>query len=187
MTTPRTYGYVRVSTSRQTYDQQIDALTKAGVDPAHVYSDIMTGAKQDRPGWMELRKHLRSGDTLVIVALDRVGRTLISVMTELRELTEQGVVIKSLREGFDMSTSAGRAAAGMFAVMAELERELINERSQAARDARKDRGQHVGRTPKLDEEQVALAKRMKANGETAATIAKAVGCSRATLYRALAA
>lgn len=183
----RTYGYARVSTSRQTLAQQLDALTAVGVDPSNIYSDVMSGKRDDRPKLAELRQHIRKGDTLVIVALDRLGRSVPTVMATLHELTAQGVLIKSLREGFDMGTPAGRAMAGFFAVMAELERELIIERSQAARDALKARGGSPGRKRALTEDQGGIARRMKANGETAATICATLGCSRATLYRVLAA
>jgi DNA invertase Pin-like site-specific DNA recombinase len=184
--TERRYGYARVSTSRQTLAQQRDALVTAGVGEQDIYSDTMSGRRDDRPGLAELRRHLRPGDTLVIVALDRLGRTVTSVLKTLHELTEEGVQIVSLREGFDMTTAAGRAMAGIFAVMAELERELIIERSQAARDALKARGAAVGRKRALSEDQAALARRMKAQGETARTICAALGISRATLYRYLA-
>ncbi|WP_149359850.1 recombinase family protein [Lolliginicoccus suaedae] len=185
-TTARRYGYARVSTSRQTLAQQIDALRAAGVDEEHIYRDVISGTKTDRPGLAELRRHLRPGDTLVIVALDRLGRTLSGILRTLEELTEQGVSLVSLREGFDMTTPAGRAAAGMFAVMAQLERDLIVERSQAARDALKARGGSVGRKRALTEDQARQARALKDRGETARAICETLGISRATLYRYLA-
>ena len=182
----RRYGYARVSTSRQTLDQQIDALTAAGVRPEHIFSDTMSGTRDDRPGLAELRRHLRSGDTMTIIALDRLGRSVTTILRTLHELTAEGVAIVSLREGFDMTTPAGRACAGLFAVMAELERDLIAERAQAARDALAARGGSTGRKRVLNAEQAALARRMKAAGEPASVICTTLGCSRASLYRYLA-
>lgn len=184
----RRYGYVRVSTSRQSLGQQIDALVKAGVAENDIYRDIASGKRDDRAGWRELTdKHLRSGDTLVIVALDRVGRTVTSVLRDLDNLTRRGVLIVSLREKLDMSTPQGRAMAGMFAIMAELEHALILERSQAARDALKARGVQVGPKRKLDDDRAALARQLKASGTmTGKQIAATLGISRPTLYRYLA-
>lgn len=185
-TTTRRYGYVRVSTSRQTLDQQLDAIKAAGVDDANIYSDVKSGKREDRAGLLELRRHLRPGDTVVVVALDRLGRTVTSVLSLLHELHEQGVAVVSLREGIDFTTPTGRAMAGIFSVIAELERELIVERSQAARDALKARGGAPGRKRALTGAQVRQAKALKASGETATAIAATLGVSRATLYRALA-
>ena len=103
----------------------------------------------------------------------------------LRELTEQEVVVVSLREGLDLGTPTGRAMAGIFSVVAELEHALIAERSQAARDALKARGGSPGRKKALDTDQVRKARALKAAGETAASICKTLGCGRSTLYRAL--
>jgi DNA invertase Pin-like site-specific DNA recombinase len=107
-------------------------------------------------------------------------------MASIRELGERGIVLRSLREGIDTSNATGRMIAGVLASLAELELELGRERRTAAREARKARGQHIGRPKALDDKKAALARRMNASGESASTIAAALGCSRATVYRVLA-
>lgn len=104
----------------------------------------------------------------------------------IRDLGERGIVLRSLREGIDTSNATGRMVAGVLASLAELELELGRERRAAAREARRARGQHVGRPKALDEKKTALAQRMHSSGEPASTIAVALGVSRATIYRVLA-
>jgi DNA invertase Pin-like site-specific DNA recombinase len=106
-------------------------------------------------------------------------------MTTIRELGERGIVPRSLREGIDTSNATGRMVAGVLASLAELELELGRERRSASRDARRARGQSIGRPKALDQSKVALAQRMHASGESAGTIASTLGVSRATVYRAL--
>lgn len=181
-------GYARVSTGHQSLDQQIDALTAVGVDPSRVYSDKLSGTstREQRPGLVALLDYAREGDALVVVGIDRLGRNAAEVMTTIRELGQRGIVLRSLREGIDTSNAAGRMVAGVLASLAELELELGRERRAAARDARRARGQAIGRPRKLDEAKAALAQRMHASGESASTIAAALGASRATVYRVLA-
>jgi DNA invertase Pin-like site-specific DNA recombinase len=107
-------------------------------------------------------------------------------MTTIRELGERGIVLRSLREGIDTSNATGRMVAGVLASLAELELELGRERRAASREARRARGQHIGRPKALDDKKSALAQRMHASGESASTIAATLGVSRATVYRVLA-
>jgi DNA invertase Pin-like site-specific DNA recombinase len=107
-------------------------------------------------------------------------------MTTIRDLGERAIVLRSLREGIDTTNATGRMIAGVLASLAELELELGRERRAAAREARRARGQHIGRPKVLDEKKAALAQRMHATGESASTIATALGVSRATVYRVLA-
>lgn len=181
-------GYARVSTGHQSLDQQLDALTAAGVDPNRVYSDKLTGmsTKEQRPGLGALLDYARTGDVIVVVGIDRLGRNAAEVMATIRELGERGIVLRSLREGIDTSTAAGRMVAGVLASLAELELELGKERRTAAREARRARGQAIGRPKALDAQKSALAQRMHAAGEPATTIAATLGVSRATVYRVLA-
>ncbi|ORW04767.1 recombinase family protein [Mycobacterium kyorinense] len=120
------------------------------------------------------------------VAFAKLGATLLSVMTTIRELGERGIVLRSLREGIDTSSAAGRMVAGVLASLAELELELGRERRSAAREARRARGQSIGRPKALNASKAALAQRMHASGELAGTIAATLGVSRATVYRVLA-
>lgn len=180
-------GYARVSTGHQSLDQQVDALTAAGVDGARVYSDKLSGTstREQRPGLAALLNYAREGDAIVVVGIDRLGRNAAEVMTTIRELGERGIVLRSLREGIDTSNAAGRMVAGVLASLAELELELGRERRTAAREARRARGQSIGRPKALDAAKTALVQRMHASGEAATTIAATLGVSRATIYRVL--
>jgi DNA invertase Pin-like site-specific DNA recombinase len=181
-------GYVRVSTGHQSLDQQVDALTAAGVDSARVYCDKLSGmsTREQRPGLAALLNYAREGDAIVVVGIDRLGRNAAEVMTTIRDLRERGIVLRSLREGIDTSNATGRMVAGVLASLAELELELGRERRAAARESRRMRGQHIGRPKALDVKKAGLAQRMHASGESASTIAATLGVSRATVYRVLA-
>jgi DNA invertase Pin-like site-specific DNA recombinase len=178
-------GYARVSTRKQSLDQQLDALTAAGVDPDHVYSDVLSGARHDRPGLTALLGYARDGDTIVVVALDRLGRSLSHMVATIEKLQARGINLKSLREGIDFSTATGRLQAAIFSAMAEYERALIKERAAAAREAAEARGRQVGRPRKLTDEQVQTARTLHAAGTDYKTIASTLNCSRATIYRAV--
>ena len=166
----------------------MDALTGAGVDATRVYTDKLSGTstRQERSGLAALLDYARQGDAIVVVGIDRLGRNAAEVMTTIRDLGERGIVLRSLREGIDTSNASGRMVAGVLASLAELELELGKERRTAARDARRARGQSIGRPKVLDQSKVALAQRMHASGESAGTIASTLGVSRATVYRVLA-
>jgi DNA invertase Pin-like site-specific DNA recombinase len=181
-------GYARVSTGHQSLDQQVDAPTAAGVEPSRVYSDRLSGTstRKQRPGLAALLDYAREGDAIVVVGIDRLGRNAAEVMTTIRELGERGIVLRSLREGIDTANATGRMVAGVLASLAELELELGRERRAAARDARRARGQSIGRPKVLDTSKAGLARRMRASGESAGTIAATLGVSRATVYRVLA-
>ncbi|SPM33095.1 Site-specific DNA recombinase related to the DNA invertase Pin [Mycobacterium rhizamassiliense] len=180
-------GYARVSTGHQSLDQQVDALAAVGVEPGRIYSDKLSGTstREQRPGLAALLDYARQGDAIVVVGVDRLGRNAAEVMSTIRELGERGIVLRSLREGIDTSNATGRMIAGVLASLAELELELGRERRTAAREARKARGQHVGRPKALDASKAALAQRMHDSGESAITIAATLGVSRATIYRIL--
>jgi DNA invertase Pin-like site-specific DNA recombinase len=187
-TTGAQLGYARVSTGHQSLDQQLDALSAAGVNPKRVYSDKLSGTstREQRPALAALLDYARPGDAIVVVGIDRLGRNAAEVMMTIRELRDREVVLRSLREGIDTSNATGRMVAGVLASLAELELELGRERRAAARAARRARGQHIGRPKALDEKKAALALRMHASGESASTIAAALAVSRATVYRVLA-
>ena len=181
-------GYARVSTEHQSLDQQVDALAAAGVEISRVYRDKLSGTstRQQRTGLAALLDHARPGDAIVVVGIDRLGRTAAEVMTTIRELGEREIVLRSLREGIDTANATGRMVAGVLASLAELELELGRERRAASRDARRARGQSIGRPKALDQSKMALAQRMHASGESGSIIAATLGVSRATVYRALA-
>ena len=181
-------GYARVSTDHQSLNQQLDALADAGVRKNHIQTDKLSGTstREQRPGLDALLAAALPGDTIVVVGIDRLGRNAAEVMTTIRDLDQRGIVLRSLREGIDTSTAAGRMVAGVLASLAELELELGRERRSAAREARRARGQHVGRPKALDSEKAALARRMHAAGEPVKTIAETLGVSAATVYRIVA-
>ncbi len=181
-------GYARVSTGHQSLDQQLDALTAAGVEPNRVYTDKLSGTstREQRPGLAALLDYARPGDAIVVIGIDRLGRNAAEVMVTIRDLRDRNIVLRSLREGIDTSNATGRMVAGVLASLAELELELGRERRLAAREARRARGQHIGRPKALDAKKAGLAQRMHANGESASTIANTLGVSRATVYRVLA-
>ena len=160
-------GYARVSTGHQSLDQQLDALTAAGVKPERVYSDKLSGTstREQRPGLGALLDYARPADAIVVVGIDRLGRNAAEVMTTIRELRDREIVMRSLREGIDTSNATGRMVAGVLASLAELELELGRERRAAAREARRARGQHIGRPKALDVKKAGLAHRMHASGE----------------------
>ena len=178
-------GYTRVSTIAQTLEQQNAALEAAGV--TKTFSDVMSGARDDRPGLAALMDYVRAGDTVVVWKLDRLGRNTIHILETVKALTDRGVTLVSTTDGIDSSTPAGRMMIGVLGSLAEYERELIKERTALKRAASRANGTKFGRPRKVDDaEHIATAQRMKADGHTARAIAKYLGVSRATLYRYLA-
>lgn len=183
MDTNKAFGYVRVSTRKQSLDQQVDALIAAGVPVENIYGDVRSGAKWDRAGLDDLRKVLRSGDTLTVIALDRLGRSLSEMVKLLDWIVAEGITLRSLREGIDLSTPTGRMLAGIFASMAEYERALIIERADAAREAARSRGRQVGRPKSIDPAKLDKARALLGAGWSRVQVAAELGVSRASLYR----
>jgi len=120
-------------TDHQSRDQQQDALAAAGCE--RMFTDRLSGVRDGRPGLTELLNYVRAGDTVVVIALDRLGRSLSGVIRTVERLTEGGVLLRSLREGIDYSTPTGRMLAGISAGLAGYERDLMHERAAAARYA----------------------------------------------------
>ncbi len=179
-------GYTRISTVAQTLDQQNAALEAAGV--TKTFSDVMSGARDDRPGLAALMEYVRAGDTVVVWKLDRLGRNTIHILETVKVLTDRGVTLVSTSDGIDSSTPAGRMMIGVLGSLAEYERELVKERTALKRQASRANGTRFGRPRDVaDAEHIATAKRMKADGNTGKDIAQYLGVSRATLYRYLAA
>ncbi len=180
-------GYARVSTTSQSLDAQTDALTDAGVDPARIYCDKLSGTlgRSQRPGIAALLDYARPGDVIVVVGIDRLGRDAAEVMSTIRELAERGIVLRSLREGIDSSSAVGRAVAGILASLGELELELGRERRAAARDARRARNQPLGRPRALTPAKVDQVLKLHAAGESVPAIAATFSVGRDTIYRAI--
>jgi DNA invertase Pin-like site-specific DNA recombinase len=178
-------GYARISTTQQSLDQQHDALTLAGT--MRIFSDTMSGARDDRPELAALLDYVREGDTVVVVALDRLGRTLSGIFRTVDQLAAKGVHIRTLREGIDSATPIGRLFMAFFAGIAEYERTLILERSNVARQAARDRGKLPGRPRALNPDQQRTALALRETDHSIPDIMRILGVSRSTLYRYLAA
>lgn len=183
-------GYVRVSTTDQHGQMQFDALIEAGVPEEHIYFDQLSGAKaaKERPGLTALMSYARREDTVLVYRIDRLGRSLIDVLNTVAEMQQRGIGLRSLVDGIDPSTASGRLQLGLFATLAEYERELINERVRAGVMAAKARGVKFGQKPvkqETVEAKLEVARRLLSEGKTATRAAETVGWSRATLYRYL--
>lgn len=177
-------GYARVSTDEQNLDLQLDALKLAGCE--QVFTDKITGTAKTKEGLSEAIKYLREGDTLVVWKLDRLGRTVKGLVELVEGFQMRGVQFKSITDSIDTSTAAGRFFFHVMAALAEMERELIKERTKAGLTAARTRGRLGGRKPKMDVSKVASAKQLLNSGMTGKDVARNLGVSRATLYRAIA-
>lgn len=179
-------GYARAAGGRDGLVSQLDALADAGVEPRRIYSDIGRGEGRDaalRPGLTALLDYARSGDTVLVVGIERLGRTTSEVLGTARILGDRNIGVRSLREGIDTADKAGAMVVGVLASLARLDDEPRQRRHGSARHAG---GPTAGRPRSLSVEQVQLAERMRASGDSVPTIAQALGVSRATLYRSLA-
>jgi DNA invertase Pin-like site-specific DNA recombinase len=180
-------GYARVSTRDQHLDLQLDALRQAGCE--RVYEECQSGSFVSRPQLDEVLRHLRAGDVLVVWKLDRLGRSLSHLIELTRELESRGVGLVSLHDPVDTTTPQGRLMFTLFAALAEFEREVIRERTQAGLRAARERGHHGGRKPGLSPEAAntaAAAEALYKEGKlTTADIARRLHISRKTLYKYL--
>ena len=178
-------GYARVSTDDQNLDLQRDALQKACCDK--IYTDQQSGVSVDRSGLATVLEVARSGDTLVIWRLDRLGRSLKGLIHLVEKLDRQGVGLKSLQENIDTTTSGGRLVFHLFGALAEFERNLIRERTQAGLSAARARGRQGGRPKLLDTQKRELALRLHQERQhSIADICRLMGISKSTLYNYLA-
>ena len=175
-------GYARVSTLDQNLDLQIDALRSAGCED--IYTDHVSGTKARRPGLEQALSHLRPGDTLVVWRLDRLGRSLRHLIDTVADLQEKGIGFKSITESIDTTTSGGRLVFNIFASLAEFEREIIRERTQAGLQAARARGRKGGRPKALTDKQIDMLNKLAADKEHSVDeICQTLGISRKTYYR----
>src|SRR2546421_12105761 len=175
-------GYARISTDDQNLDLQRDALTKAGCE--QIFTDRVSGTKASRPGLTEALSHLRSGDTLVVWRLDRLGRSLRHLIDTITDLQERGVGFKSLTESIDTTTSGGRLVFNIFGSLAEFEREIIRERTNAGLQAAIRRGRNGGRPKKLTAKQVQMLQHLAADKKhSVKEICQTLGIGRTAFYR----
>jgi DNA invertase Pin-like site-specific DNA recombinase len=175
-------GYARVSTSDQTLNLQNDALEK--ICCSKIFTDVISGAKAERKGLEEALAYVREGDTLVVWRLDRLGRSLKHLIEVVGDLDKRGIGFKSLTENIDTTTSGGKLIFHIFGALAEFERNLIRERTNAGLLAARARGRKGGRPKSLTGKRVHMAQELYNNKQNAiADICKTLGISRATLYR----
>ena len=174
-------GYARVSTADQNLDLQTDALKKASCEK--LYCDKISGVKADRPGLTQALEVARAGDTLVIWRLDRLGRSIKDLIQISETLKARSIALKSLQEGIDTTTSTGQLMFNLLAVLAEFEKNLINERSKAGLAAARSRGKLGGRPKSLTQSQQKLAVKLYHEREhSIAEICKMMNISKPTLY-----
>ena len=175
-------GYARVSTDDQHLDLQRDALQQAGCSV--IYEEAASGKSAARPELEQCRKALRAGDTLVVWRLDRLGRSLPDLVQIVADLEQRGVQFESLTEKIETGSASGKLQFHVFAALAEFERGLIRERTQAGLAAARARGRAGGRKPKLDEKQVREIKALLRDPDIqVADVARRYGVSRTTLYK----
>jgi DNA invertase Pin-like site-specific DNA recombinase len=175
-------GYARVSTHDQTLSLQKDELEKAGCE--QIFTDTVSGTKTERKGLTAALSHLRAGDILVVWRLDRLGRSLRHLIDTINELHERGVGFKSLQENIDTTTSGGKLVFHIFGALAEFEREIIRERTQAGLESARSRGRIGGRPKTLTARQVQILRNMAADKSlTVSDICKTLGIGRTTFYR----
>ncbi|AWB35615.1 recombinase family protein [Orrella marina] len=175
-------GYARISTDDQHLDLQRDALTQA--ECGVIYEEAASGKNTARPELEQCRKALRAGDTLVVWRLDRLGRSLPDLVQIVSELEQRGVGFESLTEKIETGSASGKLVFHVFAALAEFERGLIRERTQARLAAARARGRAGGRKPKLDDQQVReIRALLRDPGMQVADVARRYGVSRTTLYK----
>ncbi|MDD5267570.1 MAG: recombinase family protein [Methylococcales bacterium] len=177
-------GYARVSTKDQHLELQIDALTKAGCEK--IYQDIASGARTERPALNEMINHLRPGDVLVIWKLDRLGRSLNHLIGLVNDLMKKNIGLQSLHDPIDTTTAQGRLSFNLFASLAEFERDLIRERTQAGLSAARARGRNGGRPkgiPQKAEATACAAETLYKEGRLSVNeISEKLGIAKSTLY-----
>lgn len=187
-TSPRVFAYCRVSTSDQTTANQLQEIAAAGfeVSPRRAVMETISGsvAASERPGWASLVAKLEPGDVLVVTKLDRLGRNATDVRTTVDGLATDGVRVYCLAlGGMDLTSPAGRMTMGVIAAVAEFEKDLLVERTQAGLSRAKAEGKSLGRPKSLSDVETQEVLRRLAAGEAVAAIARAIGTSRQTVMR----
>ena len=176
-------GYARVSTVEQNLGLQRDALATAGCET--VFEDHASGAKAERPGFADALAHLRRGDTLIVWKLDRLGRSMAHLIDTVRRLETKGIGFRSLTEGVDTTTPGGTLVFHLFGALAQFERDLIRERTNAGLRAAEARGRKGGRKPVVTADKLARARIHIAAGLTVREAAARVKVGKTALYAAL--
>lgn len=184
------FGYMRVSTAKQadnySFENQKERLLSAGVEEANIFQDVGSGSNQDRNGFKDMLSRLRSGDEVVVVKLDRFGRSMKDLVDTLEDFSNLGINLRSLNDGLDSSTPMGRGMIMMAGVFAEVERNYIYERTNDGIAKARRNGVKFGRPTKRDNSLVERAKRLKHHdGLTSKEAAAVLGVSRSHYYELL--
>lgn len=179
---PTLVGYARVSTEEQSLEMQTDALEAAGVHPDRIHCEKRSGVAKKKPGRELAVKACREGDTFVVWKLDRVSRSVLDLLTFIERLKERGVGFRSLREQIDTETPTGKAMMALSSVFAQLERDLIQERTQAGVDRAKANGVRFGQPPKVTPEVERSMEAMFRDGATVREVAQAHKVTATTVY-----
>lgn len=174
-------GYARVSTQDQNLQLQLEALRQAGCQK--VFEDKVSGTRVERPGLAKAWEILRDGDTLVVWKLDRLGRSVKQLVDLVGQLHQQGVQFKSLTDAIDTGTPSGRFFFHVMASLAEMERDLIVERTRTGLEVARQLGRKGGRKPKMTASKIDSARKLLASGMPPKDVAQNLGVSVATLYR----
>ncbi len=177
------FGYARISTTAQSLDGQVDALVGAGVDERWIVRETGSGRRDDRPELARLLEQVRAGDTLVVVRLDRLGRSAAHLAALVRDLDGRGITLRSLNESLDTSTPAGRFVVHVLGAMAQMEADLIRERTLEGLAAARARGRVGGRPTVMTPDRVAAARSALQDGQSVAAVARALGVSESSIRR----
>lgn len=181
--TNSTIGYSRVSTTDQNPESQNDSLIAAGA--TRIFSDVFTGTKSSRPEFDKALEYLRSGDTLVVTRLDRLGRSAKDLLSISEQLRERSIGLKVLEQNIDTNSPEGRLFFTIISAFAEFEHSLIVSRTKDGLAAARSRGRIGGRKPSLSVNRLEMARSMYSQGKPVKEIAEVLGVSRPTIYRAL--
>jgi DNA invertase Pin-like site-specific DNA recombinase len=181
-------GYARVSTGKQSLDRQLDALTAVGIPVDRIHADKKTGSSVDRPGLEAAIRYARSGDTIVVHTLDRLGRNLREVLNLVHDLAERGIGVRSLADPLPIDTTSegmGRIAFMLLALFAEMERTFTAERAAHARAVAEANNRRIGRPVAHSADKVEYARLLRAEGQSLGQIAAKTGIPKTSLHRYL--
>ena len=177
----RTYGYARVSTTKQILDRQLDMLSKYGVDT--IYSEKMTGTRKDRPELQKMLTDIDKGDTVVVESLSRLGRSTKNLIELMELFNDKGVNLVSLKENIDTTTPTGKLLFTLISAISQFERDCLAERTKEGLAAARARGRKGGRPKKLSSTIEKAIKLYNTKEYSIAEINELTGVSRSTLYR----
>jgi len=174
-----------VSTAEQSLDLQIRDLVAAGVRPDNVHTEKVSGVASKRPGWDRMLKDCRPGDVVIVWKLDRVGRSMIDLLTKLQRLEDAGIGFRAVRDNIDTTTSSGKFMLNMLGAFAQFERDLIVERTLAGMAAARAAGKQVGAKRVMSDKKIAKAAAMRDEGMSVVQIAKRFKVAINTIYNNL--